>query len=114
LDFSLFFGSLFLWGEGLIFNAPEGVDISFPVVDILINAPASILASIGLWKMKRWGYAAAQFVAGFYIYASIYIFLEVFSTGPPYPLEIIIPQVAAVIVAIGLIVYPWRYQDQFG
>jgi hypothetical protein len=80
-----FVGSLFLWGVGFLFSFPEGVNVAFPLTDILINAPASIIAAIGLWKLKSFGYPASQFVAGFYVYASTYIFIEVAQAGPPYP-----------------------------
>jgi hypothetical protein len=108
-----FFGSLFMWGEGFLLSFPEGVDYRFPVTDILVNTPASMVAAIGLWGMRRYGYLASQFVAGFYIYASVEIFVEVLQTGPPYPLEIIGPQLVAVAVAIILVVYLWRIQDKF-
>lgn len=88
-------------------------DKAFPITDILINAPASIIASIGLWYLRKFGYPASQFVAGFYIYASTYIIIEVIQGGPPFPLEIVVPQVLAVIVAIGLVVCGWRYKDLF-
>jgi hypothetical protein len=47
-----FFGSLFMWGEGFLFSFPEGVDYTFPVTDILVNTPASIIAAIGLWRIQ--------------------------------------------------------------
>lgn len=108
-----FFGSVFLWGEGFILQFPKGVDYRFPITDILVNAPASIVASIGLWKLRRYGYVAAQFVAGFYIYASVEIFVEVVQSGPPYLWEIVVPQVLAVVVGIALVVYLWRVQELF-
>jgi len=108
-----FFGSVFLWGEGFVLNPPEGVDLAFPVTDILINAPASIIAAVGLWKMKQWGYAASQFVAGFYVYASVEIFVHVTQEGPPYLLEIVVPQVLAVLAAVALVVYLWRIRGRF-
>lgn len=108
-----FWGSLFLWGEGFLFQFPVGVDLAFPITDIMVNAPASLLASIGLWRMRKYGYVAAQFVAGFYVYASIEIFVHVYQAGQPYPLEIISPQVLAVLVAIFLVGYLWKIQDQF-
>jgi hypothetical protein len=108
-----FFGSLFLWGEGFLLQFPPGVDYTFPITDILVNAPASILAAVGLWKLKRWGYVAAQFVAGFYVYASVEIFVDVAQSGPPYPVEIVGPQVLAVLVALGLVFYLWRIQAMF-
>jgi hypothetical protein len=113
--FSLFafFGSLFVWGEGFLFSFPEGVDFAYPITDILVNAPASLIAAVGLWKMKRFGYVASQFVAGFYIYASVEIFVHVIQDGPPYALEIVLPQILAVAVGIALVVYLWKLQDLF-
>lgn len=108
-----FFGSLFMWGEGFLLHFPEGVDYRFPITDILVNTPASMVAAIGLWKMRRYGYTASQFVAGFYIYASVEIFVEVAQAGPPYAIEIIVPQVIAVAVAVTLVVYLWQIQERF-
>lgn len=114
--FSLFafFGSLFMWGEGFLLKFSDGVDYRFPVTDILVNAPASMIAAIGLWRMRHYGYVASQFVAGFYIYASVEIFVEVVQVGPPYAIEIIVPQVMAVAVAAILVVYLWRIREIFG
>jgi hypothetical protein len=109
-----FVGSAFMWGEGFILQFPEGVNYGFPVTDILVNASASIVAATGLWRLKRYGYLASYFVAGFYVYASVYIFVEVIQGGPPYPVEIVAPQALAVLVAIGLIVYPERFRERFG
>jgi hypothetical protein len=108
-----FVGSLFLWGEGFLFSFPPGVDYRFPITDILVNTPASIIAAIGLWQGCRFGYVAAQFTAGFYIYGSVEIFVMVFQALPPYPLEILVPQIAAVIVAVFLVLYLWRIQNLF-
>jgi hypothetical protein len=108
-----FFGSLFMWGEGFLLSFPAGVDYTFPITDILVNAPASIVAAFGLWKLKRYGFVAGYFVAGFYIYASVEIFVHVFQAGPPFAVEILVPQILAVIVAVALIVYLWRKQDYF-
>lgn len=108
-----FIGSAFLWGEGFILTPPEGVDLAFPITDILVNGPASIAAAIGLWKMKQWGYVTSQFVAGFYVYASVEIFVHVAQEGPPYAVEIVAPQVLAVLVVIPLVAYLWRIRDRF-
>jgi hypothetical protein len=102
-----------MWGEGFLFSFPEGADYRFPITDILVNTPASMIAAIGLWKMRRYGFVASQFVAGFYIYASVEIFVEVLQTGPPYPIEIIVPQLLPVAVAVILVVYLWRIQELF-
>ncbi len=108
-----FLGSLFMWGEGFILSFPEGVDYTFPITDILVNAPASIIAANGLWRLKRYGFAAAYFVAGFYIYASVEIFVHVFQASPPFAVEILVPQILAVFVAITLMIYLWKKHDLF-
>ena len=108
-----FLGSLFTWGNGFLLSFPESVDYAFPITDILVNAPASVIAAIGLWSLKRYGFVAAYFVSGFYIYASVEIFVRVFQGGPPFALEILVPQILAVTVAIALIVYLWKKQDLF-
>jgi uncharacterized membrane protein (DUF2068 family) len=108
-----FFGSAFLWGQGFILQPPEDVALAFPITDMLVNAPASIVAAVGLWKLKRYGHRAAYFVAGFYIYASAYIFVEVAEGGPPYAVEIVVPQVLAVLAAVALLIVPERYRKQF-
>jgi len=109
-----FFGSLFMWGEGFLLEFPKGVDYRFPITDILVNAPASMVAAIGLWGMRRYGYMASQFVAGFYIYASVEIFVEVVQAGPPFSIEIVMPQILAVTTAIVLVFYLWRIRKMFG
>jgi hypothetical protein len=108
-----FVGSIFLWGEGFLLNFPEGVDYSFPIADILINAPASIIAACGLWRLKRYGFVASQFCAGFYLYASVEIFVKVGQGDLPASFEIILPQVLAIVVAISLIFHLWQIQDIF-
>jgi hypothetical protein len=108
-----FVGSVFLWGQGFILAAPPGADLSYPIPDILVNAPASITAAIGLWKRKQYGYVAAQFTAGFYIYASIEIFVKLATSPGPLALEILIPQVLAVIVALMLVFYLWPMRRLF-
>ncbi|MFQ5762337.1 MAG: hypothetical protein ACE5PO_04805 [Candidatus Bathyarchaeia archaeon] len=108
-----FVGSLFLWGEGFLFYFPEDVDYSFPLADLLVNAPASILAGVGLWKLKRYGFVASQFCAGFYLYASVKIFALVGQGDLPVSIEGILPQAIAVVAAFFLIFYLWRVQDLF-
>jgi hypothetical protein len=109
-------GSLFLWGEGFLFAFPAGVDYAFPVTDILVNAPASFIAAVGLWTMRRYGYVAAQFCAGFYLYASIHIFVTVAqsTTTPPGEMTaIVVPQVVAVLMAAASVVGLWPIQEHF-
>ena len=56
---------------------------------------------------------ASQFVAGFYTYASVEIFVMTAQKGPPYPLEIIVPQLPALAVAAALVFYLWHVRTVF-
>jgi hypothetical protein len=106
-------GSLFLWGQGFILTFPKDVDYAFPVTDLLVNAPACLVAAVGLWRFKRFGYIASQFVAGFFVYASVEIFVKAAQGSLPASPEIIIPQVVAVALAAALVFYLWGEQDKF-
>jgi len=107
------FGGLFVWGEGFILSVADRLDVASPVADILVNAPASFLAGLGLWRMRKWGYALGWFVAGFYLYASVEIFVHVWQGGPPYAMAIVIPQVLAVLAAFAVMAYSWRLRERF-
>jgi hypothetical protein len=107
------FGSLFLWGRGFILTFPPGTDYAFPVADLLVHTPAGIIAAVGLWRLRFYGYAASLFVAGFYVYASVEIFVHVIQAGPPYPAVIVLPQVIAVAVAVLLVVCLRRVRSVF-
>ena len=107
------FGSLFLWGEGFILNFPEGVDLGLPAADILINAPASILTAIGLWGMRSWGKYMAWFTAGFYLYASVEIFVHYAQLGELSNMAITLPQAVAVLAAVVVMSVSWKYRDRF-
>jgi hypothetical protein len=114
--FAAALGSLFLWGQGFIFDAPEGVDLAFPIADLLVNLPVSLTAAVGLWRMRRYGYVAAQIAAGIYLYASVEIFVDLWQNGAASTGEfiaIVIPQALAVITACVLVIYLWKEQDRF-
>lgn len=107
-------GSVFLWGEGFILNPPEGIDLAFPAADILINAPASLLTGIGLWGMRKWAFPLSWFTAGFYLYASIEIFVHAAQEGIlATAFEITIPQLIAVVVALATMLLTWRNRQSF-
>ena len=108
-----FFGSLFLWGQGFVLAPPPGINYALPVADIVVNAPASILAAVGLWRLRRYGYLAAYFVAGIYLYASVFILIDAFVERPPDFWTIIVPQALAVVVSVALLLYLPRVRSVF-
>jgi ABC-type Na+ efflux pump permease subunit len=89
------------------------MSVALPIADILVNAPASIVAAIGLWRLRRYGYLGGYFVAGFYLYASVFILVEAFTEQPPEFWAIVVPQVLAVAVALTLLFYLPRIRAQF-
>lgn len=106
-------GSLLLWGQGFLFAFPADIPLASPMADFFINFPLSVLAGIGLWRMRQVGYVAAQIVAGFYIYASVLIFVDMFQARLPATPEIWGPQAFAVMMGLALIFYLWPFRKQF-
>ena len=106
-------GSLMLWGQGFLFAFPADIPLASPMADFFINFPLSVLAGIGLWRMRQYGYVAAQIVAGFYIYASMLIFVDMFQGRLPASPEIWGPQAFAVLMGLVLIFYLWPMREKF-
>ena len=106
-------GSLMLWGQGFLFAFPADIPLASPMADFFINFPLSVLAGIGLWRMRQYGYVAAQIVAGFYIYASMLIFVDMFQGRLPASPEIWGPQAFAVLMGLVLIFYLWPLRKKF-
>ena len=106
-------GSLLLWGQGFLFTFPGDVKLATPIADFFINFPVSVIAGIGLLGMRKYGYAASQFVAGIYIYASVLIFVDMFQGELPSGPEIWAPQALAVAIGLTLVFYIWRLRDRF-
>lgn len=105
-------GSLLLWGQGFLFSFPGDVKLASPIADFFINFPVSVIAGIGLLGMRKYGYAASQFVAGIYIYASVLIFVDMFQGELPSSPEIWAPQALAVLIGLILVFYLWRLRDR--
>jgi FtsH-binding integral membrane protein len=106
-------GALYRWGDGPIHTAPLGADLEIYVAELVIAAPISILASVGIKKMKRWGMLLALLAVGVYIYGSVLVYAAVFLAGSPYPLKLIIPPVFGITLSISLIYWIWKHFDDF-
>ena len=63
--------------------------------------------------MRKFGYIAAQFAAGFYIYASVLIFVDMFQGALPATPEIWAPQTLAVLIGLVLVFGLWPVRDRF-
>ncbi|MHA1984586.1 MAG: hypothetical protein ACW967_09545 [Candidatus Hodarchaeales archaeon] len=106
-------GSLYTWGDGFIFFAPPGTDLTLFVADLIITAPISIIAGYGFWNLHRWGLYLSWFVAGVYIYGSAVVYTMVFQQSPPYPMDLVIPPIFGIIISIGIMLWSWKNQKMF-
>ena len=67
-------GALYTWGRGPIWTA-EPVFALIPLADLLLAAPASVVAGIALLLKKSWALRWTLLVSGMYVYGSILVWL---------------------------------------
>jgi hypothetical protein len=107
------FGGLYMWGKGSIFSAPENTDLKLFITDIIITGPISILSSIGLWEKKIWGLFTSWLISGIYIYGSFFVYVMVIQNGPPYPLDLTIPPIFGIFIALYVVMLTKKYLNDF-
>jgi hypothetical protein len=92
-------------------RANSAVTYGFMIGDILYSVPLLFSAWIGLWRLKSWGWMAAQMANALWIYSMTIILLRdsftVFSPGG----LLFIP---FALVAIWSIPYLWMRRKDFG
>jgi hypothetical protein len=96
-------GALYRWGDGPLFLAQQGDDIELFIAELVVAAPASILASIGLVKLQRWGMIMSLFSTGVFIYGSALVYASIFIFGAPIPLKLLIPPIFGIGLSIATI-----------
>ncbi|MHA2104540.1 MAG: hypothetical protein ACW981_14020 [Candidatus Hodarchaeales archaeon] len=106
-------GSLYTWGDGFLFSALPGTDLSLFVADLIITTPFSFISAYGFWNLRRWGLYLGWFTAGVYIYGSAIVYIMVLQQGPPYPMDLVIPPVFGIIISGGLMIWSWKNQKLF-
>jgi hypothetical protein len=116
--------TLLFWGTVAFSNAvpfPSGVEgipdranaattWGFLIGDVAFSAPLLLLATIGLWKPRAWGWTAAQMTNILWIYSmTIIILRDAFTSFSPGGI-LFMPFVP---VAVWSIFYLWRHRDLF-
>jgi hypothetical protein len=92
-------------------RANAAVTYGFMLGDVLYSVPLLLLAGIGLWRLRSWGWLAAQMANILWIYSMTVILLrDSYSTWSPGGL-LFIP---FSLVAIGSIPYLWSQRRAFG
>jgi hypothetical protein len=108
-----FIGSLFMWGEGFILPIKMGLDYSYAIPDILINAPISIIAAIGLWNKRNIGFIFANIIAGIYVYVSTNILVRVLQSGTPYIFSLLFPPIISIGLMGLILIIIWKNRKSF-
>lgn len=97
--------------ESLAERANTAVTFGFMLGDVFYSVPLLLLAAIGLWRMRSWGWLAAQMANILWIYSMTVILIrDFYSTWSPGGL-LFIP---FAIIAIGSIPYLWIHRRVFG
>jgi hypothetical protein len=82
----------------------------FMIADLLYSVPLLFIATIGLWKMRSWGWTAAQIVNGLWIFSMTVIWTrDVYSKLSPGGI-LFLP---FTLIAVWAIVYLWRQRLLF-
>lgn len=105
-------GSLYTWGNGLLFFTPTDVDLGIFIADLIVAAPVSLIAGIGFWNLRRWGLFMSLFAVGVYIYGSVQVYVFVLQTSS-YSLTYIIPPIFGIGLSTGLIIWTWKNFEIF-
>lgn len=106
-------GALYRWGDGSLFLAQPGDDIALFIAELVVAAPASIIASIGLVKLQRWGLIMSLFSTGVFIYGSALVYASIFLFGAPIPLKLLIPPIFGIGLSLTTIRWIQRNFDFF-
>ena len=92
-------------------RANSAVTYGFMIGDILYSLPLLLLAWIGIWRLKIWGWMAAQMANALWIYSlTVILYRDVHTTLSPGGL-LFIP---FAVVSIWAIPYLWIHRKDFG
>lgn len=92
-------------------RANSAVTYGFMIGDIIYSAPLLMFAWLGLWRLKSWGWMAAQMANALWIYSMTIILLRDSCTKISPGGLLFIP---FAVVAIWAIPYLWMHRKDFG
>jgi len=93
-------GSFYCWGEGWLFSQRNLSNVLIPLADLIVSGPLSIISAYGLWSKRGWGIYAALLSSGVYLFGSVLVFITITWNGSPYPIQLIIPAISGMSIAI--------------
>jgi len=109
----VFFQRLVPWPSTLTTvteRANAATTYGFMLGDILWSAPLLALATVGLWRLRSWGWLMAQMVHALWVYSMTLIWMrDAYSSVSP-GAWLFTP---FALVALWATLYLWRYRDLF-
>jgi hypothetical protein len=100
--------SLFTWGGGWLFFQKNLLDFLLPMADLIISYPISLASGFGILKQKSWGIYLGLMTSGIYIFGSILVYIILLWQGFPYPLELLIPPIFGLAIAISFCIFIFK------
>ncbi len=92
-------------------RANSAVTFGFMIGDVIYSAPLLLLAWIGVWRLKSWGWMAAQMANALWLYSMTVILIrDAYTSLSPGGL-VFIP---FVLLAVWAIPYLWLRRRDFG
>lgn len=92
-------------------RANAAVTYGFMIGDVAYSAPLLLAAVMGLWRLKSWGWLAAQVASALWIYSmTVILFRDAYTRLSPGGL-VFLPFAA---VSVWAIPYLWRRRALFG
>lgn len=95
-------GGLYTWGEGVIFNQNELVQVLIPWADIVLTGPVSIISAYGLSKGRNWGGKLGLTTSGIYVFGSLLVFISMIWNGN-YSILLLIPAISGFCIGVAFI-----------
>jgi hypothetical protein len=93
-------GALYTWGNGPIYLQKDLLTVLIPWADLLITGPLSLLAAIGVWRRKSWGFLLGLMACGMYLFGSALVYVSLLWNGAPFPIELVFPPVVGIVFGI--------------
>ncbi|MGA1876021.1 MAG: hypothetical protein ACMUIA_10475 [bacterium] len=94
----------------LIERSQAATTYGFMIADLLWSVPLLFLATLGLWRLRPWGWTAAQMVHALWLFSMTVIFVRDNYTAwsPGFVLFLVFP-----FISVWATLYLWRQRSLF-
>lgn len=74
-------GSIYSWGDGLLFRIQAGVNFNILVTDLVLAGPFSLVVGVALFNMHQRALVLGILACGMYLYGSVLIYVYMWQYG---------------------------------